>query len=42
VTVAYGRERELQGYRDWPRLEEHVAKLKIKPLRPPVDDPSDD
>jgi len=42
VTVAYGRERELQGYRDWMRLEEHVATLKIKPFRKFAGDPKDD
>ena len=42
VTVAYGRERDLQGYRDWMRLEEHVAALKIRPFRKFASDPKDD
>lgn len=41
ATVAYGRERELQGYRDWMRLED-VATLKIEPFRKFAGDPKDD
>lgn len=42
MTVAYGRERELQGCLDWMRLKEHVTTLKIEPFRKFAGDPKDD